>query len=222
MLALTVEPAQIVVGILVGAVAFLLAWFLLGSAARQKQDRERAQRMRAVIQPGQQQGGAGAVNPQSGGWIPDNVTKFGTRFAESRGFSERLDAELEAAGVSLRSGEFVVASALAALVFGVLGAALLRSSLLALVVAVVGRRIPDAAPAQRAQQASGKAAGAAAGRAHDHGVVSARGAQLPAVARHGGQGDRTSGRRRVPASRGGGQTGPARRGRARVSCRARG
>jgi len=119
MLALTVEPAQIVVGILVGAVAFLLVWFLLGSAARQKQDRERAQRMRAVIQPGQQQG-AGAVNPQSGGWIPDNVTKFGTRFAESRGFSERLDAELEAAGVSLRSGEFVVASALAALVFGVI------------------------------------------------------------------------------------------------------
>ena len=66
MLALTVEPAQIVVGILVGAVAFLLAWFLLGSAARQKQDRERAQRMRAVIQPGQQQGGAAAANPQSG------------------------------------------------------------------------------------------------------------------------------------------------------------
>ena len=66
MLALTVEPAQIVVGILVGAVAFLLAWFLLGSAARQKQDRERAQRMRAVIQPGQQQGGAGAVNPAVG------------------------------------------------------------------------------------------------------------------------------------------------------------
>jgi tight adherence protein B len=141
MLALTVEPAQIVVGILVGAVAFLLVWFLLGSAARQKQDRERAQRMRAVIQPGQQQG-AGAANPQSGGWIPDNVTKFGTRFAESRGFSERLDAELEAAGVSLRSGEFVVASALAALVFGVLGAALLRSSLLALIVAAVGGAFP--------------------------------------------------------------------------------
>ena len=44
--------------------------------------------------------------------------------------------------MSLRSGEFVVASALAALVFGVLGAALLRSSLLALVVAVVGGAFP--------------------------------------------------------------------------------
>ena len=142
MLALTVEPFQIVVGILVGAVAFLLAWFLLGSAARQKQDRERETRMRAVIQPGQQQAGTSVASPQQGGWIPTEVTKFGTRFAESRGFSDRLDAELEAAGVSLRSGEFVVASAIAALVFGVLGAALLRTWLLALVVAAIGGAFP--------------------------------------------------------------------------------
>jgi tight adherence protein B len=142
MLALTVEPFQIVVGLLVGAVAFLLAWFLLGSAARQKQDRERETRMRAVIQPGQQHAGSSAAGPQSGGWIPTEVTKFGTRFAESRGFSDRLDAELEAAGVSLRSGEFVVASAIATLVFGVLGAALLRTWLLALVVAVIGGAFP--------------------------------------------------------------------------------
>ena len=33
MLALSVEPAQIVIGILVGLVAFFLAWFLLGTAA---------------------------------------------------------------------------------------------------------------------------------------------------------------------------------------------
>ena len=142
MLALTVEPVQIVVGVLVGAVAFLLVWFLLGSAARQKQDRERESRMRAVLQPGQQQASTGAAGPQSGGWIPTEVTKFGTRFAESRGFSDRLDAELEASGVSLRSGEFVVASAIAALVFGVLGAALLRSPLLALVVAAIGGAFP--------------------------------------------------------------------------------
>jgi tight adherence protein B len=143
MLALTLEPAQIVIGVLVGGVAFFLAWFLLGAAARQKQDREREARMRAVIQPGQQAtDAAAAVSAQSGGWIPDNVTKFGTRFAESQGFSERLDAELEAAGVSLRSGEFVVASAVGCLVFGVLGAALLHSWLLALVVAAIGAAFP--------------------------------------------------------------------------------
>src|SRR4029079_10226894 len=103
MLALTVEPGQIVIGILVGAVAFFLAWFLLGAAARQRQEREREARMRAVIQPGQQASAASAATPQSGGWIPDNVSKFGTRFAESQGFSERLDVELEAAGVAPRS-----------------------------------------------------------------------------------------------------------------------
>jgi tight adherence protein B len=143
MLALSVEPAQILIGIGVGLVAFLLAWFLLGTAARTKQDRDREARMRAVIQPGQQSGPATtASTPQSGGWIPDNVSKFGTRFAESRGFSERLDAELEAAGVSLRSGEFVVASAVACLVFGLLAAALLRSWVLALVLAGVGAAFP--------------------------------------------------------------------------------
>ena len=142
MLALTVSLSQIVIGILVGAVAFFLAWFLLGAAARQKQDKEREARMRAVIQPGQQAVAAAAATSQSGGWIPDNVSKFGTRFAESQGFSERLDAELEAAGVSLRSGEFVVASAAGCLVFGVLGAALLHSWLLALVVAAIGAAFP--------------------------------------------------------------------------------
>jgi tight adherence protein B len=143
MLALSIEPAQILIGIGVGIVAFMLAWFLLGTAARQKQDRDRETRMRAVIQPGQRTGAAtSASTPQTGGWIPDNVSKFGTRFAESRGFSERLDAELEAAGVSLRSGEFVVASAVACLVFGVLGAALLRSWILALVLAGVGAAFP--------------------------------------------------------------------------------
>jgi tight adherence protein B len=144
MVAISIEPAQILLGLLVGGVAFFLAWFLLGAAARQKQDREREARMRAVIQPGQQQQATAAntASLQTGGWIPDSVTKFGTRFAEARGFSERVDAELEAAGVSLRSGEFVVASAVGALVFGVLGAALLSSWLLALVVAAIGGAFP--------------------------------------------------------------------------------
>jgi tight adherence protein B len=138
-----VEPTQIVLGVLVGIVAFLVVWFLLGAAARARQDREREARMRAVIQPGQQPQASGAASSQqAGGWIPEGMTKFGTRFAEARGFSERLDAELEAAGVSLRSGEFVVASAISAIVFGVLAAALLRSTLLALVIAAVGGAFP--------------------------------------------------------------------------------
>jgi len=140
---LTSSAAQMLLAVLVGLVAFLLAWFLLGSAARAKKDREVEARMRAVISPTAQPVATGASQAQAGtGWIPENVTAFGKRFAESRGFSDRLDAELEAAGVSLRSGEFVVASVVAALVFGVLGAALLRNALLALIVAGAGALFP--------------------------------------------------------------------------------
>jgi tight adherence protein B len=135
--------AQILLAVLVGLVAFLLAWFLLGSAARAKKDREVEARMRAVISPTAQPAAPGAIQATAGtGWIPENVTEFGKRFAESRGFSDRLDAELEAAGVSLRSGEFVVVSVVAALVFGVLGAALLRNAFLALIVAAFGAAFP--------------------------------------------------------------------------------
>ena len=138
----TSTTAQILVALLVGLVAGLMAWFLLGSAARAKKDRAVEARMRAVIQPGSQPSSKAAVAEPGTGWIPLNVSKFGTRFAQSRGFSDRLDAELEAAGVSLRSGEFVVASAVAALVFGVIGAAILRNALLALIVAGVGAAFP--------------------------------------------------------------------------------
>ena len=138
----TSTTAQILVALLVGLVAGLMAWFLLGSAARAKKDRAVEARMRAVIQPGSQPSSKTAVAEPGTGWIPLNVSKFGTRFAQSRGFSDRLDAELEAAGVSLRSGEFVVASAVAALVFGVIGAAILRNAFLALIIAGVGAAFP--------------------------------------------------------------------------------
>jgi tight adherence protein B len=139
------STAQILIAVTVGLVAFLMAWFLLGSAARARKDRDVEARMRAVISPASQPVAQGATQTAAGtGWIPENVTQFGKRFAESRGFSDRLDAELEAAGVSLRSGEFVVVSVVAALVFGVLGAALLRNAFLALIVAGAGAVFPTA------------------------------------------------------------------------------
>jgi tight adherence protein B len=139
----TSSTAQYLLAGLVAVVAFLLVWFMLGTAARARKDREVDARMRAVIQPGAQPSGGAAADAKAGsGWIPDNVTRFGTRFAEARGFSDRLDSELDAAGVSLRSGEFVVASVAAAVVFGVLGAALLQSVFLALVIGALGALFP--------------------------------------------------------------------------------
>jgi tight adherence protein B len=138
----TSSAAQIALAVLVGLVAFFLAWFLLGNAARMKKDREVEARMRSVLQPGQQPVAVGAATTPGTGWIPDQVTRFGTRFAEARGFSDSLDAQLEAAGVSLRSGEFVVASVGAALLGGVLGAALLGNFFLALIIGGVGALVP--------------------------------------------------------------------------------
>ena len=139
----TTSAAQYLLAGLVALVAFFVAWFLLGNAARAKKDRQVEARMRAVIQPGQSGPAASAVNAAPGtGWIPDQVTKFGTRFADARGFSDRLDMELEAAGVAVRSGEFVVVSAIAGIVVGVLGAALLSNLILALVLGAVGLFIP--------------------------------------------------------------------------------
>jgi tight adherence protein B len=138
----TSSAAQIGIAVLVGFVAFLLAWFLLGTAARARAEREVAERMQAVIRPGSQPVGAA---PSTTSWIPDNVSQFGKRFADARGVSERLDMELEAAGVSLRSGEFVVASVGAAIVGALLGAAILQNLILALVIGVVAAAGPTLA-----------------------------------------------------------------------------
>ena len=125
--------AQVVLAALVGGAAFALGWLLLGTAARARKDREMAARMAAVSGVGGAHHPVGAQPEGTQGWIPDRVTKFGTRFADSRGFTDRLDAELESAGVSVRSGEYVVLSVVAFVVGAVLGAALFRSWLLGLI-----------------------------------------------------------------------------------------
>jgi tight adherence protein B len=112
---------------------FALGWLLMGTAARAKQDRRMAARMAS----------AGRNRPNvlpeksEATWIPDRVTKFGQRFASASGFGEAVDMRLEAAGLAVRSGEFVVASAGAAFLGAVLGYAILQNPVLALVVAAV-------------------------------------------------------------------------------------
>ena len=129
--------AQMVIAGLVGASVFVVGWLLLGTAARAKKDREIAARMATVTGPGHASQPVGVAAESSQGWIPGRVTRFGKRFAESRGFSDRLDAELESAGVRVRSGEFVVLSVVAFVVGAVVGAAILRGPLLALIAGAV-------------------------------------------------------------------------------------
>jgi tight adherence protein B len=133
--------APIVVAAIVATAAFVMGWLLFGTAARAKKDREMAARMASVTRPAAAQ----SADATSGGWIPERVTSYGKRFADARGFSERVDAELEAAGVSVRSGEFVVLSVVAALVGAAVGAALLRNPLLGLLVGAVAGAGPTIA-----------------------------------------------------------------------------
>jgi tight adherence protein B len=110
---------------------FAVCWMLFGTAARAQAGRTMVARMVAA-------GKSSTPTPPTatdGGWIPARVTKFGQRFAQAGGFGEALDMRLEAAGVAIRSGEFVVGSAGAALLGAILGFAMLQNPLLALVVA---------------------------------------------------------------------------------------
>jgi tight adherence protein B len=130
----------VVVG-LVALAAFAIGWLLLGTAARVKSDRDMAARMAAIGRPVSQTM-ASPVDKPGTGWIPESVSAFGERFAQSQGFGEKLDAQLEAAGVSLRSGEFVVATIAAGLLGAVLGAAILQNVLLAGAIGLVGAVLP--------------------------------------------------------------------------------
>src|SRR5919201_3382736 len=134
------QAMLLVVVALVALAAFALGWLLLGTAARVKADREMAARMAAIGRPVPQS----AVSPDKpgSGWIPESMSSFGERFAKAQGFSEKLDSQLEAAGVNLRSGEFVVATVGAALLGAVLGAAILQNILLAAVIGGVGAFAP--------------------------------------------------------------------------------
>ncbi len=116
-----------------------LGWLLFGSAARRKADREMALRLRTS---GQTASAALQASAAAGGWIPQSMTSFGRRFADASGFGEELDMRLEAAGVSLRAGEFVVASAGAALVAAFIGVGIFGTWIFGVIFAAVGAVAP--------------------------------------------------------------------------------
>ena len=152
------------------------------------------------------------VDRTAGGWIPARVTNFGRRFADARGFSGRLDAELEAAAVSLRSGEFVVVTVAAAFGGMILGFVILGSPWLALGVGAVCGSRSDGHAEGHPGSPRGEAPRTAPGRAHDHGELAPSRSQLPPGARHDGEGDRAARRHRVPARRRRDPPGAERRG----------
>jgi tight adherence protein B len=116
-----------------------LGWLLFGSAARRKADRAMAARLRTT---GQSMSAAAAAAANTGGWIPSGMTEFGRRFATASGFGEELDMRLEAAGLKLRSGEFVVASVAASVISGFVGVATFNTWVFGLIFAGLGAVAP--------------------------------------------------------------------------------
>ncbi len=133
------SAALALVVVLVFGACIGTGWLLLGSAARRKADRVMAARLRTT---GQNVSSAMQASANSGGWIPSGMTEFGRRFANASGFGEELDMRLEAAGVKLRSGEFVVASVAAAVIAGFVGVATFDSWVFGLIFAGVGAAAP--------------------------------------------------------------------------------
>src|SRR5262249_25424611 len=115
---------------------FAVGWLMFGTASRVKQERAMAARLVSAGRTIGTQAAASAAQGENTGWIPPQVTAFGTRFATATGFGERLDAMLEAAGVAVRSGEFVIASVGATFAGAVLGVLIIGNLILGLIVAV--------------------------------------------------------------------------------------
>jgi tight adherence protein B len=135
-------PAALALAIgLVTAAAFLVGVMLFGTAARRRKQRIIGERMAAVGNRGKKVAQI-PLDRSAGGWIPQSFSSFGRRFADSRGFSDRLDAELEAAAVSLRSGEFVIVTIGAAFGGMILGFLILKSPWLGLGVGAFAGLMP--------------------------------------------------------------------------------
>ena len=145
-----------VVVALVALAAFALGWLLLGTAARVKADRDMAARMAAIGRPVPQPTASAGRRARAAAGSRRACRRSASGSPQSQGFGEKLDAQLEAAGVSLRSGEFVVAtvgrrrsSAACS------GAALLQKPLLALVFGRRRARASHHRPAARSSIAGG-------------------------------------------------------------------
>ena len=132
-------PGLYVVTALVFAALATLFWMLLGTGVRRREGRAMAQRMRVAK--------GGAVDApsrpdESAGWIPASMAQAGGRVAEVGGFSSKLDQRLEQANFPLKSGEFVVVTALAAVGGAVLATLLSQPLPMVFVIAAGSGAVP--------------------------------------------------------------------------------
>ncbi len=113
------------------AATFLLAVLILSVGAKGRQRRTLATLM-----------GRGKRSTAETTWMPAGLAEAGERLAEASGFSGRLDAKLEQAGVPMKAGEFIALTAVCAIAGGILGAFLLPNIIFVLMIAGAASLIP--------------------------------------------------------------------------------
>jgi tight adherence protein B len=75
-------------------------------------------------------------------WLPEGLTQAGERLAQAGGFTDRLEAKLEAAGLPMKAGEFAAITAICGLVGGAVAALLLPNIIFVLLLAGAAGLVP--------------------------------------------------------------------------------
>lgn len=120
--------------------SFLILMMFLGAKARDRRDKELLRRTGAAhhaATPSQDPDQASAAT-----WVPSPILAASEKVAEATGVASRIDAKLERAGVSMRAGEFVVASVAAAFVGAMFGTMLVGNFMFGVLFAGVAAAIP--------------------------------------------------------------------------------
>ena len=119
---------------------FLFMVMFMGSKARAARDRELMRRtgaaQQAALAPNDPDRSAGS------GWVPSPILTATEKVTEAAGATASIDARLERAGVSMRAGEFVVATIGAAFAGGLLGTVLVGNPLFGVLFAGVAAAAP--------------------------------------------------------------------------------
>ncbi|HEX2032144.1 MAG TPA: VWA domain-containing protein [Actinomycetota bacterium] len=127
--------------------AFLV--MLLGAGARQRRDEALSRRLARSTS---REEAAEALEREPGLRLPQGLVAGAQRAAEASGMARGLDGRLEAAGMSIRPGEFLVLAALAVLGGILVAVGLLQNALLAVPLAAVGGIVPFALLSFRARR----------------------------------------------------------------------
>lgn len=134
-------PPLLPVVILFFFATFLICMLLLDSRARTRRMKNLAEKIWRTPKTDH------APEPSDrargfGDWVPEPIAKAGAVLAKAGGLAGRLDADLERASVSLKSGEFLALTVGAGFAVAAISALLLQGVLFALMGFIIGLAVP--------------------------------------------------------------------------------